>query len=292
MTEMPVTEMPVTEARSAVAGPTFHSASGNGELLARLLEVLGSTRPAAVAVSGGVDSMTLAFLAHRVLGPDVTMFHAGSAAVPTAATRRVRAHAARHGWDLRIVDAGEFDDERYLANPANRCYFCKSDLYGTLRSFTDAQLYSGTNTEDLDDWRPGLQAAANNQVRHPFVEVGMSKADIRAVAAAADLTDLAELPAAPCLSSRIETDLRIVPRTLRAVDRAEELVRSAVAPSTVRCRVRRSGVVVELDPETLTGLDDARRRSLAERVGELFGDDPQVEFRSYVRGSAFLRNEP
>ncbi|ENN88303.1 MULTISPECIES: hypothetical protein [Rhizobium] len=127
--------------------------------LARLNAVFDSARHAAVAVSGGVDSMTLAFVAHRRMGADVIMFHAASAAVPLSATERVKDYAARHGWDLRIIDAGEFADERYLANPSNRCFFCKSNLYGTLSSLSAAQLFSGTNTDDLGDWRPGLKAA-------------------------------------------------------------------------------------------------------------------------------------
>ena len=258
-------------------------------LLASLDAVLGRLRPAAVALSGGVDSMTLAFLAHRVLGGDVTMFHAVSAAVPVAATERVEEHAARHGWQLRLVDAGELADERYLANPANRCFFCKTDLYGTLAAHTDAQLLSGTNTDDLADWRPGLRAADDHRVRHPFVEAGWAKADVRAAAAAHGLDDIADLPAAPCLSSRIETGLRIVPRTLRAVDEAETLLRAELAAQTVRCRVRDAGIVVELDDESLAALPAEHRAVLAQRVQALFGGTRPVTFEAYARGSAFLR---
>lgn len=261
------------------------------ESASRLDDILAGIRPAAVALSGGVDSMTLAYVAHRVLGSDVTMFHAASAAVPSAATRRVEDYAARHGWSLRIVDAGEFADEHYLANPANRCFFCKTDLYGTLAAHTGAQLLSGTNLDDLDDWRPGLVAAKDHHVRHPFVEAGVAKADIRDIAAMHGLMDLAELPAAPCLSSRIETGLRIVPGTLRTVDRVETLLHDELAPSAVRCRVRRNGVVVELDPATLSRLSDSRRGTLSAQIGEIFGAAQPVEFRDYARGSAFLREE-
>ena len=93
---------------------------------------LDDAAPAAVAVSGGVDSMTLAFIAHRHLGEQVSIFHAVSPAVPASATIRVQAYAAKEGWTLTILDAGEFGDERYMANPANRCFFCKTNLYGTL----------------------------------------------------------------------------------------------------------------------------------------------------------------
>lgn len=219
------------------------------------------------------------------------MYHAASAAVPESATERVRTYAAKHGWSLRIIDAGEFGDERYLANPANRCFFCKSNLYGTLSSLTGVQLFSGTNTDDLGDWRPGLKAAENNSVRHPFVEAGMSKADVRALAAAHGLDDLAELPSAPCLSSRVETALRINPGTLRAIDAAETLLRRELSPQTVRCRVRQAGVVVELDEATLTTLSDPARAVLSDRIRTTFGEQRPVQFQSYLRGSAFLRGE-
>ncbi len=247
---------------------------------------------AAVACSGGVDSMTLGFLAHRSMGKRVTIFHAQSAAVPPAATARVREYAQREGWHLRVVDAGEFSDEKYLANPANRCFFCKTNLYGTLSSVAaGAQLFSGTNMDDLGDWRPGLKAAETYNVRHPFVEAGLTKADVRALAAVNGLSDIAELPSAPCLSSRVETGIRIDPAALQMIDRVETFVRDRLAPETVRCRVRYNGIVVELDSKTLARLPDASRDELidAVRASGTLGSETAVHFVAYARGSAFLR---
>ena len=103
---------------------------------ARHLSALGcwlrAHAPLALAVSGGVDSMTLAFVAHHEIGGDAVMFHADSPAVPAAAGARVRDYAGRLGWDLRIVSAGEFDDEDYRGNPVDRCFYCKTNLYSTL----------------------------------------------------------------------------------------------------------------------------------------------------------------
>ncbi|MGH1480045.1 MAG: asparagine synthase-related protein [Geminicoccales bacterium] len=262
------------------------------ERLGALHRSLETTRPAAVALSGGVDSMTLAFIAHRKLGADVAMFHAVSPAVPPSATARVKVYSEREGWALSILNAGEFDDERYMANPANRCFFCKSNLYGTLSSKTERQLLSGTNLDDLGDWRPGLKAAKTEGVRHPFVEAAIDKATVRRLAAHFGLEDLAELPSAPCLSSRIETGLRIDPSLLPIIDRIETMLREQLSPETVRCRLRQDGVVVELDEITIEGIDELLRRQLIAEIEKLLDDrsSTSITFAPYRRGSAFLRD--
>jgi len=189
-----------------------------------------------------------------------------------------------------------------MQNPANRCFYCKSNLYSALSQHAGgAQLFSGTNLDDLGDWRPGLKAADNNAVRHPFVEAGLAKADVRALAALHGLSDIAELPSAPCLSSRVETGIRINAHTLRSVDHVETLLRSRLLrsrlnPDTIRCRVRNDGIVVELDAPTLSGLGDDAQRELAEEIKESFRStgkgtsDTTVSFEAYHRGSAFLKD--
>lgn len=252
----------------------------------RLAAILGEFDRLAVAVSGGVDSMTLAWLARRVLGSRVAMFHAASAAVPPEATERVRAYAARDGWALHVVDAGELADPAYAANPVDRCYFCKTDLYGTIRRHTDWPMASGANLDDLGDFRPGLTAAAQHGVRHPLVEAGIDKATVRALAAEEGLDDLAELPASPCLSSRIETGMPVTVGRLRLVLEVERLLRREFPQATARCRLRASGVVVELDEATLAGLADPG--ALGRRIAEAQGLDEPVAVAAYSRGSAFL----
>jgi uncharacterized protein len=258
----------------------------------RLEAVLRGIGPLAVAVSGGVDSMTLAVLAQRVLGRDARMVHAVSPAVPEEASARVREHARREGWRLDLIDAGEFADPNYLANPHNRCFFCKRNLYATMSATVDCVLVSGTNSDDLSDYRPGLQAAADHGVRHPYVEARIDKAGVRALARALALHDLAELPASPCLSSRIETGIGIDPVALGAVERVERLVREALAAATVRCRIRSNAVVVELDAESLAALDASTTHRLERRIRGLVaaaGIDQPVSFRRYRMGSTFLR---
>lgn len=258
--------------------------------IAALVATFETSPASAVAVSGGVDSMTLAVLAGRH-GSDVQMFHAVSPAVPPEATARVNAYARQEGWHLQVLDAGEFEDPQYRANPVNRCYFCKTNLYGAMAAHTERTLWSGTNTDDLGDYRPGLRAASEHQVRHPYVEANIDKPTVRAIARAYALDDLSELPAAPCLSSRVQTGIAIDARDLRAIHGAETAIRSILAPRTVRCRVRDAGVVLELDPLALARLDQASADQLGERVRALFADHRpgiRVEFAVYAMGSAFV----
>ena len=262
--------------------------------VAALERVLGKIGPVAVAVSGGVDSMTLAVVAHRVLGGSATMLHAVSAAVPADATERVERYARREGWRIERIDAGELHDARYVANPVNRCYFCKTNLYATIAPLAGAgaTIVSGTNTDDLGDFRPGLAAAAEHAVRHPYVECGIGKSTVRAIATRLGLDDLAELPAAPCLSSRVETGIAIDPAVLKAIDACERMVRNATRAATVRCRVRRDAVVIELDDATLSALDASARAILAGELDQRMaaaGVSRTVRFEPYRMGSAFLR---
>lgn len=256
--------------------------------------LLGSMGEIGVALSGGVDSLTLAALAHAVLGRRAAMYHAQSPAVPFDATARVEAMAAARGWRLEVFDAGEFARAEYLANPLDRCFYCKTSLYASIRTRTAAQLVSGTNLDDLGEYRPGLRAAREHAVRHPYVEVGASKETVRAMARMLGLGNVAELPAAPCLSSRIETGIGIDAAMLSLVHASERLVGAAVAARTVRCRVRAVGVVLELDAATLDGIDPQRREELAGEVSGIFagaGLARAVSFAPYRNGSAFLVRE-
>ncbi len=259
----------------------------------RLQNVLRGFDRLAIAVSGGVDSLTLATAAARTLGGAVTMHHATSAAVPPEATERTRALAASQGWRLDVFDAGEFGDPAYRANPVNRCFFCKTNLYGAVASRTSDPIASGTNLDDLGDYRPGLEAAKKHNVRHPLVEAQVDKRTVRLLAAELGLGVLAELPSAPCLSSRVETGIRIEAPVLAMVHAAEKLVSRELSPHTVRCRVRAGGVVVELDEATLSGMPDDRKHGLQselERMAGAAGLAGPVAFAAYRTGSAFLRS--
>lgn len=245
----------------------------------------------AVAVSGGVDSMTLAHLVQAHYGAAARHFHAVSPAVPEEATRRVRRHAEGAGWNLTVLDAGEFADPAYRANPLDRCYFCKSSLYGRLAAETDAVILSGTNTDDLGDFRPGLRAAAENGVRHPFVEAGIGKQGIRTLARELGLDDLAELPAAPCLSSRIETGLAIDPAELALVDAVERRLRAALGLIDLRCRVTGRGVRIELAGQGAALSESSWQADIRREVEAMIAASGHafLGYAPYRRGSAFLR---
>jgi uncharacterized protein len=232
--------------------------------------------------------MTLAHVAWRYAKAGATMYHATGPAVPAAARARVEAHAAENGWPLTLLDAGEQRDARYRANPVDRCYYCKTNLYARIRKATVDPIASGTNRDDLDDFRPGLRAAQERDVVHPYVEAGMDKAAVYALAAELGLHDLERLPAQPCLASRVETGIAIDAHDLAFIDKVEtELVQAFGRDAVVRCRVTQRGIVIEL-AASLDGESATIARRIATeacaREGRAFAG-----VRNYMRGAAFLR---
>jgi uncharacterized protein len=253
-----------------------------------LEDVLRTVPRPAIAVSGGVDSMTLAALAAVTLD-DVIIMHAVSPAVPAEATARVERMADTRHWNLQLIRTGEFEDPQYRTNPVNRCFFCKTNLYGTIRAHTSRPMLSGANLDDLVEYRPGLDAARLHQVRHPFIEAGFSKSEVRNLARELGLSEVSELPSSPCLSSRVETGIRIEPSTLGFVHAVESFLKAELQPHTVRCRIRAAAVVVELDPLTLAKLAPGAKMTLAQQiVGRPGAPSLPIDFQTYRNGSAFL----
>lgn len=251
----------------------------------------------AVAVSGGVDSMTLAVVAHRA-NPSTEIFHAVSPAVPPQATARVRRYAALEGWRLNVIDAGEIHDPDYLANPANRCYFCKTNLYDTVVANTKLTVASGTNLDDLGDYRPGLVAAEEHQVCHPYVETSIDKATLRDVAAALLLDDLKDLPAAPCLSSRVTTGIAIDAALLPVINEVEvglwEMLEPRMNVTGIRCRIREDEVALQFESGETLDVSSPEMQDAIALTRQLMTDAGfavrahAIVVEPYEKGSAFL----
>ncbi|MGO9098431.1 MAG: adenine nucleotide alpha hydrolase [Mycobacterium sp.] len=250
-----------------------------------------------IACSGGVDSLLLADVAHELRPRTTLVAHSVSPAVPPSATERVRQVAADLGWRLELVESHEFEDPRYRANPRNRCYFCKSHLYTELDRISAVALrrgpgwtvLSGANADDLGEYRPGLVAAAEHGVRHPFVEAHMAKAHIRALARSRGRS-WHDLPAAPCLASRLYTGTAVTAERLRAVDRGERMLRERAGLEVVRCRIDGDDVLVEVNADARSQLS---RALLDEILGVMRSEAPglcsiTLDEAPYAPGRAFV----
>ena len=260
--------------------------------LATIQRILAALGEAGIAVSGGVDSMTLATIAGRTPQCAVTMFHAVSPAVPGVATERVIEHAKKERWNLRIIDAGELSTAAYVQNPVNRCFHCKHQLYSTIRGSFKQVILSGTNIDDLSDFRPGLEAAKALDVRHPYVEAGVDKARVRQLASFLGMPKIANLAASPCLASRVETGIPISKERLRVIEESESLLLEALGAITMRCRIVNDGFRIELDEKVLSSLTTETKDQLklaVERIGTKHGVTVlNIMYGPYRRGSAFL----
>jgi uncharacterized protein len=197
--------------------------------ITQLEELIAPLESAIVAFSGGVDSSLVAALAARALGRRALAVTAVSPALATGELDGARGVASAVGIAHRTVTTAELARADYRRNDRFRCYHCKTELYERLQALARAEGYgavlSGANADDAGDWRPGLRAAAEHGVRHPLLEAGVGKDEVRAMARELRIPS-AEKPASPCLASRLPYGTAVTPEALAQVDRAEQAVKA------------------------------------------------------------------
>lgn len=202
---------------------------GTAAKVARLRTIVRSVPSAVVAFSGGVDSTFVLHIAREQLGDAVLALTTTSASLPAHELAEARALAARCGAIHLVVPTDEVAIGEYARNPVNRCYFCKDNLYRICHVEAEARglaaIFDGVNADDLGDFRPGLTAADEQTIRHPLVEAGMSKRDVRLASAALGLPTW-DKPASPCLASRFPYGTAITHERLAQVERAESGLRA------------------------------------------------------------------
>jgi pyridinium-3,5-biscarboxylic acid mononucleotide sulfurtransferase len=207
----------------AAAAPTLD------QRMQQLRTILRECGSVCIGYSGGVDSVFLAWVALDTLGADRVLAVTGrSPSYPAVQHEIALDCAARFGIPHLEIDTDELQDPNYAANPSNRCYYCKSELWPKLREVARARqlltVLDGSNADDAHDYRPGYLAAQENGVRSPLLEAGLTKQDIRTISRASGLPTW-DLPASPCLSSRLPYGVGVTPLRLRQVEAAERILR-------------------------------------------------------------------
>lgn len=275
----------ITQAETvSPAGESELSASKEG----KLRELLRSFGSVIVAFSGGVDSAYLAYVANQELGERALAATGDSASYPAFQRDLADKLTTQFGLFHEIILTEEFDDSNYTSNPANRCYYCKSELYTKLDRLARERgfevICDGTNADDIGDFRPGREAARELGVRSPLLECGMTKSEIRELSRRAGLPTWNE-PASACLSSRVPYGEVVTIEKLSMVDKAEMALKRL---GFRQVRVRHHGDVARIEVaegEMPRALDSEMARRMSASLKELGFKYVTLDLEGYRTGS-------
>lgn len=253
----------IVPSETSTQRPDVQSAAVKERKLRSMMRDLGRVL---VAYSGGVDSSYLAAVANDELKQNALCVTGISASVSEIQRKRSSNLARQFGFNFRVVDTNELADPDYLKNGADRCFYCKDELYSVLQSisteFGDAIILDGTNADDLSDHRPGRTAARQRNVRSPLAETGFTKLEIRERSKALGLPTW-DLPASPCLSSRIAHGVPVTIERLGKVERAEKFL-GDLGFVEYRVRVHDELARVEISKNEMTRILNAEIFELVE----------------------------
>ena len=260
--------------------------------LENLRALLSSYGSCLVAYSGGVDSVFLAYVASEVLGDRALAAIADSPSLPRSELQEALTIAEQFKIPVKVVRTAEFDNAEYLANPSNRCYFCKHELFTELVPLAKEGRFSviayGENASDIGDHRPGAKAAGEFQVRTPLKDIGLSKSEIRELSASLGLPT-SDKPQMACLSSRIPYGETVTVEKLGMVERAEQFLRGlGLYDVRVRHHELKLGFLarIEIAPSELQGFwNDNRHTKAVEALKAIGYVHVTVDLEGYRRGS-------
>lgn len=266
----------------------MNKTQGQQEKLEQLRNYFRERKKAVVAYSGGVDSTFLLKVAHEVLKDQVLAVTANSSALPGRELEEARAFCEKEGIRQVIFDADRLQRESFLQNPPNRCYLCKKQLFGRIREIADEYgiecVAEGSNMDDLEEYRPGIQAVEELYIQSPLRECGLYKEEIRALSREMGL-DTWQKPSFACLASRFVCGEPITPEKLSMVERAEQIL---FGMGFHQFRVRMHGMMarIEVLPEEMDMLMEHKNRGhVAEEFSRIGFSHTAVDLGGYRTGS-------